>query len=86
MQYGKEDNIRPAFNDIRIDLRSNGVNNSNENDRRSQGSVPSRISRYSDKIKFEYKFINLILFEKDILKFDRQIHYMQVIQQYEHKV
>jgi hypothetical protein len=83
MHYGVDDNIRPVFNDIRIDLRGNGVNNnqySNENDQRSQGSVPSRISRYSGKIKYKYK-INKIFFLKNILKFDRQIHYMQVNQQ-----
>ena len=54
---------QPAFNDIRIDLRgarlasSDPSNNQNyyanqyptENDQRSQGSVPSRISRYSGK-------------------------------------
>jgi len=46
-----------GFNDIRIDLRggagvalNSGQPNSylNDNDRRSQGSVPSRISRYSE--------------------------------------
>ena len=49
-----------GFNDIRIDLRggvgaalSKGQPNyyPNDNDRRSQGSVPSRISRYSGKRK-----------------------------------
>jgi hypothetical protein len=46
--------LQPIFNDIRIDLRANGLNNnqySTENDQQSQGSVPSRISRYSGKIK-----------------------------------
>ena len=62
MRYGTSDDEQPAFNDIRIDLRgSGGANNVNpnppyyptryptENDQRSQGSVPSRVSRYSGK-------------------------------------
>jgi hypothetical protein len=54
MRYEAEGNLQPIFNDIRIDLRANGLNNnqnSTENDQRSQGSIPSRISRYSGKIK-----------------------------------
>jgi hypothetical protein len=64
MRQAIGDNEQPAFNDIRIDLRGGGVVgnglNSNqtyyanryptENDQRSQGSVPSRISRYSGKL------------------------------------
>jgi hypothetical protein len=60
MRHGTSDNEQPAFNDIRIDLRSGGAGLNNnqtyypnryptENDQRSQGSVPSRISRYSGK-------------------------------------
>jgi hypothetical protein len=48
MQHGMNDNIQPIFNDIRIDLRNNNQSSSG-NDQRSQGSVPSRISRYSGK-------------------------------------
>jgi len=62
MRHGTGDNEQPAFNDIRIDLRggsgaSAGLNNNqtyyanrypHENDQRSQGSVPSRVSRYSE--------------------------------------
>jgi hypothetical protein len=53
MSYGIDDNARPVFNDIRIDLRGNGLNKnqySTANDQRSQGSAPSRITRYSGKI------------------------------------
>ncbi|CAF3725352.1 unnamed protein product [Rotaria sp. Silwood1] len=49
MRYGMDDNVQPIFNDIRIDLRGNDLNNNsytNENDQRSHSSVPSRISRY----------------------------------------
>jgi hypothetical protein len=46
MNYGMNDNVQPVFNDIRIDLRGN---NRPGNDQRSQGSVPSRIARYSGK-------------------------------------
>ncbi|CAF2837590.1 unnamed protein product [Rotaria sp. Silwood2] len=49
MRYGMDDNIQPIFNDIRIDLRGNDLNNNlyiTENDQRSHSSVPSRISRY----------------------------------------
>jgi len=63
MHHGTGDNEQAAFNDIRIDLRGGGgsaagLNNNqtyypnrypNENDQRSQGSVPSRVSRYSGK-------------------------------------
>lgn len=63
MRPGRNDDDQPAFNDIRIDLRggggaASGWNNNQsyyptryptENDQRSQGSVPSRISRYSGK-------------------------------------
>jgi hypothetical protein len=61
MRHGTGDNEQAGFNDIRIDLRgggANGLNNNqpystnrypSENDQRSQGSVPSRISRYSGK-------------------------------------
>jgi hypothetical protein len=63
MRYGTSDDEQATFNDIRIDLRSggggaNGLNNNQtyypnryppENDQRSQGSAPSRISRYSGK-------------------------------------
>ncbi|CAF3477275.1 unnamed protein product [Adineta steineri] len=64
MRHATDDNEQPAFNDIRIDLRGSSVDgprtglNSNqtyypnrytaENDQRSQGSVPSRVSRYSE--------------------------------------
>ena len=56
-----DDDQQPAFNDIRIDLRGGsgaGWNHNQpyypsryptENDQRSQGSVPSRISRYSGR-------------------------------------
>lgn len=47
MRHGIDDNVQPIFNDIRIDLRTNGLNN----DQRSQGSVPSRVSRYSGKLE-----------------------------------
>jgi hypothetical protein len=63
MRQAIGDNEQPAFNDIRIDLRGgvvgNGLNSNQtyyanryptENDQRSQGSVPSRISRYSGKL------------------------------------
>jgi hypothetical protein len=54
MHYGTNDNVQPIFNDIRIDLRKNGLNNNQqpiENEQRSQlSSIPSRISRYSGKI------------------------------------
>ncbi|CAF1290875.1 unnamed protein product [Adineta steineri] len=46
-----DNNIQPIFNDIRINLRTNGLNNnrqSTENDQRSQSSVPSRVTRYSE--------------------------------------
>ncbi|CAF1183422.1 unnamed protein product [Rotaria sp. Silwood1] len=49
MRYGMDDNVQPIFNDIRIDLRGNDLNNNsytNENDQQSHSSVPSRISRY----------------------------------------
>jgi hypothetical protein len=62
MRYGTSDDEQPAFNDIRIDLRGGGganeLNNNQtyhanryttENDQRSQGSAPSRVSRYSGK-------------------------------------
>lgn len=62
MRPGRNDDDQPAFNDIRIDLRggaaTTGWNNNQpyypsryptENDQRSQGSVPSRISRYSGR-------------------------------------
>jgi hypothetical protein len=62
MRHGTDDNEQAAFNDIRIDLRgggaATGLNNnqryygnrySTENDQRSQGSAPSRVSRYSGK-------------------------------------
>ncbi len=45
MRYGMDDNVQPIFNDIRIDLRTNKPGN----DQRSQGSVPSRVARYSGK-------------------------------------
>ncbi|UJR31618.1 hypothetical protein I4U23_019100 [Adineta vaga] len=61
MRHGTDDNEQPAFNDIRIDLRNGGgggglSNNPTyygnryppDNDQRSQGSVPSRVSRYSE--------------------------------------
>jgi len=68
MRHGTGNNEQPTFNDIRIDLRggtSGGLNNNqtyypnrypSENDQRSQGSGPSRISRYSGKLNnFNYK-------------------------------
>jgi hypothetical protein len=45
MRAGMDDHIQPIFNDIRIDLRGNKP----ANDERSQGSVPSRVARYSGK-------------------------------------
>ncbi|CAF1311700.1 unnamed protein product [Adineta ricciae] len=60
MRHGTDDNDQPVFNDIRIDLRGAGGAglNSNptyygnryptDNDQRSQGSIPSRVSRYSE--------------------------------------
>lgn len=63
MRHGTDDQDQPNFNDIRIDLRNGGggnnLNNNQiyypnrypiENDQRSQGSVPSRISRYSGRL------------------------------------
>ena len=62
MRHGMDDNEQPTFNDIRIDLRggaAGGLNNNQtyyanryppETDQRSQGSVPSRVSRYSGKL------------------------------------
>lgn len=61
MRHGTDDGDQPGFNDIRIDLRGGaaanltsnrpyyGNNYLNENDQRSQGSVPSRVSRYAGK-------------------------------------
>jgi hypothetical protein len=63
MRHGTGDNEQVPFNDIRIDLRGGGgsaagLNNNqtyyvnrypSENDQRSQGSVPGRVSRYSGK-------------------------------------
>ena len=60
MRHGIDDHEQPPFNDIRIDLRGGiaGLNNNqtyyvdqypNENDYRSQTSVPSRISRYAGR-------------------------------------
>ena len=58
MRQATADAEQPAFNDIRIDLRNGGAGAAAlsyprryapENDQRSQGSVPSRISRYSGK-------------------------------------
>ncbi|CAF1566081.1 unnamed protein product [Rotaria sp. Silwood1] len=62
MRHGTGDYEQPAFNDIRIDLRGSGddgpnintnqtyypIRYTNENDQRSQSSVPSRISRYAE--------------------------------------
>jgi len=59
MRHGPGVEQQPAFNDITIDLRGGGgaVNDNRnfyahqyptENDQRSQGSVPSRASRYSE--------------------------------------
>jgi hypothetical protein len=52
MRHGMDDNVQPIFNDIRIDLRNNGLNNNQyrtENDEKSQSSVPNRVARYSGK-------------------------------------
>lgn len=61
MRHGTVDGDQPAFNNIRIDLRGSDFTNLNktrpsygnhylnENDQRSQASVPSRISRYAGK-------------------------------------
>lgn len=53
MHHGTNDNVQPIFNDIRIDLRNNGLNKNQqpiENEQRSQqSSVPSRVLRYSGK-------------------------------------
>ncbi len=63
MRHGtSDDDEQPAFNDIRIDLRGGGGGGGaptnqtyyanrypTENDQRSQGSVPSRVSRYSGR-------------------------------------
>ncbi|UJR15066.1 hypothetical protein I4U23_002036 [Adineta vaga] len=43
-----DENVQPIFNDIRINLRPYNNRSPTENDRRSQSSVPSRISRYSE--------------------------------------
>ncbi len=43
------DGIDPIFNDIRIDLRNYQQQQTTGNDQRPQGSVPSRIARYSGK-------------------------------------
>lgn len=63
MRHGMVDDDQPAFNDIYIDLRGGAganLNNNqifygnqhlNENDHRSQSSVPSRVSRYAGKLK-----------------------------------
>jgi hypothetical protein len=67
MRHGMGDNEQVTFNDIRIDLRggaTDGLNNNNqtyakqyppENDQRSQGSAPSRISRYSGKLNQSFE-------------------------------
>jgi hypothetical protein len=68
MRHEMDDNVQPIFNDIRIDLRNNGLNNNQpsiRNDQRSQGSVPSRISRYSGKIKYKYDLIKILFLFKE---------------------
>ncbi|CAF1156895.1 unnamed protein product [Rotaria magnacalcarata] len=51
MRYDTQDTGEPIFNDIRIDLRGNNLNtnqHTTENDQRSNSSIPSRISRFSE--------------------------------------
>ena len=77
-------NTLPIFNDIRINLRSSNNPSPTENDRRSQSSVPSRISRYSGKIALHQSLCGYFFLEQNIHKSDQQILYIRVNQQSKH--
>lgn len=83
MHYESDDNIQPIFNDIRIELKRNRLNDNQyaaEYDERSDSLVPSRIARFSGKIQKNTSLIHIVFILKIIRKFGQRIQCIQVNQ------